>query len=139
MEKEPALKYIPQRQPMVMVDNLVYSDEVVTATDFLVREDCIFVEQGRLTEVGLLENIAQTCATRIGYLNRNQTVKIGVIGGIKDFEVFDCVYVDDILNTKITVCSSVYTATMVDAEIVCNEKMIAKCNMKVFVMEGEKN
>ncbi|MDD4142444.1 MAG: pseudouridylate synthase [Bacteroidales bacterium] len=139
MEKESALNYIPQRPPMVMVDDLVFSDEAVTVTDFLVTGDCIFVEQGRLTEVGLMENIAQTCATRIGYLNRHKPVMIGVIGGIKDFEALARVYEGDVLNTKITVCSSVFTATMVDAEIKCNDKVVATCNMKVFVMEGDNN
>lgn len=57
---------LPQREPFVMVDKLVYFDEKTTTTSFLVREDNLFVENGRLNACALAENIAQTCAARLG-------------------------------------------------------------------------
>ena len=61
---------LPQREPFVMVDKLVYFDEKTTTTSFLVREDNLFVENGRLNACALAENIAQTCAARLGYVNK---------------------------------------------------------------------
>ena len=60
---------IPQRPPFVMIDKLLSCDMVVTTTELEVREDNIFVADGRLTAEGLMENIAQTCAARMGYIN----------------------------------------------------------------------
>ena len=66
---------IPQRHPIVLVDRLLDSDVEKSVSDFLIREDCVFVEDGRMVSAGLMENIAQTCALRIGYLNRGQKVR----------------------------------------------------------------
>ena len=60
------LDLIPQRPPMVMVDRLLHCDPVVTETEFTVREENILVENGRMSACGLVENIAQTCAARMG-------------------------------------------------------------------------
>ena len=48
--------YIPQRPPMVMVDQILHSDETGTLTQFEVKADNIFIEKGRLAPPGLVEN-----------------------------------------------------------------------------------
>ncbi|MDR2814115.1 MAG: pseudouridylate synthase, partial [Prevotellaceae bacterium] len=58
------LELLPQRPPFVMVDTLLYCDREVTVTSLLVRDGNIFCDNGRLTEAGVIENIAQTCAAR---------------------------------------------------------------------------
>ena len=76
------LDLLPQRPPFILVDHLVdFTPEGVT-TEFEVRSDGIFTENGRLIATGLIENIAQTCATRIGYINyiSHRPVGIGYIG-----------------------------------------------------------
>ena len=75
---------IPQRPPFVMIDRLVSSDKVYSVTELEVRSDNLFVDNGRMSASGLVENIAQTCAARIGYINLNsgETVKIGVSGDL---------------------------------------------------------
>ena len=60
---------IPQKPPFIMIDRLVHFDEVFTRTEFKIVPDNIFVEGGKLLESGLVENIAQTCAARLGYIN----------------------------------------------------------------------
>ena len=64
------LELLPQRPPFIMVDKLLYFDEVRTNTCLTVRADNIFVDDDTMTATGLIENIAQTCAVRLGYINR---------------------------------------------------------------------
>jgi hypothetical protein len=60
---------LPQQPPFVMVDGLLHFDKVKTITRLLVKSDNIFVENGEFSASGVIENIAQTCAVRMGYIN----------------------------------------------------------------------
>ena len=61
---------LPQQEPFVLIDRLVHFDEERTTTLFTVREDHLFYEDGHLNACALVENIAQTCAARMGYINQ---------------------------------------------------------------------
>ena len=61
---------LPQQEPFVMVGCLTHVDEVRTISETLIRPDNLFVEDGRFSASGLVENIAQTCAARIGFVNK---------------------------------------------------------------------
>ena len=128
---------LPQRPPFVMIDRLVSCDEVFAVTELTIREDNIFVEDERLTSSGLIENIAQTCAARIGYLNLNAggTVKIGVIGAVNNFEVFRTPKVGEVIVTTIEVIEEMFQITMVKAYIKCGDETIAQANMKIALMD----
>lgn len=73
---------LPQQEPFVMIDRLVYCDKTVTLAETEIRNDHIFVENGHLSASGLIENIAQTCAARIGYYNyiHKKGIQIGFMG-----------------------------------------------------------
>ena len=58
---------IPQRSPFIMVDELLYGDDSLSRSRFLVRSGNLLVDRGRFTPGGLLENIAQTVAAGAGY------------------------------------------------------------------------
>lgn len=136
MEKTAALAFIPQRPPFVLVDNILACDETVVTTDFCVPQEHILVNNGCLSEAGLMENIAQTCAARIGWLNQDKPVRIGVIGSINNFEHNQLPPAGKTIQTTVTVESAVFEAIIVHAEIVCEEQHIAQCDMKVFVVEN---
>lgn len=131
----PALPVIPQRPPFVLVDNILECDEEIVVTDFLIEPDHLLVHNGHITPTGLLENIAQTCATRIGWLNRDKPVRIGVIGSVNNFEYTKLPEVGQQLITTVTLISSVFEAIIVHADIHCNDQHIAQCEMKVFVTD----
>ena len=61
---------LPQQKPFVMVGRLIHFDERTTETETEIKADNIFVDDGLFSASGLIENIAQTCAVRIGYVNR---------------------------------------------------------------------
>lgn len=133
----PLNELIPQRPPFVMIDRLLLSDTVYSVTELEVRNDNIFVEDERLTASGLIENIAQTCAARIGYINHNNgdTVKIGVIGSISNLNVTRTPKVGEKLTTTIQLLEEVFNVTMVLASIKIGEEEIVSANMKIALTD----
>lgn len=133
------LTLIPQRRPFVMIDRLLSFDEIESSTDFVIKEDNIFCKDGLFLETGIMENIAQTCAARIGYINinNNESVKIGVIGSIKDLVITKLPKVGATLVTKVKVLSEVFAITLVEAEVYDNDELIAKCEMKISLTDKE--
>lgn len=79
LEEIDILDLIPQRPPFVLIDRLTAFDEARTETRFTVRTEHLMCESGRLQAAGLIENIAQTCAARLGYINllHAERVKLG--------------------------------------------------------------
>ena len=133
---------LPQRPPFIMVDALTHFDEVVTRTRLQVRAENIFVEGAELTESGVMENIAQTCAARMGYINKflksdseSGKVKIGFIGAIKNLVIENLPTVGDTLNTTIEVVSEIFALTLVNAKVEVGEKLMASCEMKISLTD----
>ena len=137
-EKIDILELLPQRKPFIMVDKLLYCDRAITKTALAVHEDNIFLENGILSESGLIENIAQTCAARMGYINKymcNDNVKIGFIGSIKDLLIEDLPKVGDELKTTVEVVNEIFAITLVDAKVEIDNKVIASCEMKISITD----
>ena len=128
---------IPQRHPFVMIDKMLSFDMTVTVTQLEIRADNVFCKNGRLAAEGLMENIAQTCAARMGYinLNKNEAVKIGVIGSVNNFEVFKTPKVGDVIVTSIEVIEEVFQITMAEAIVKCGDEILAQANMKIALMD----
>ncbi len=128
---------IPQRPPFVMIDRLLSCDIVVTTTELEVREDNLFVAEGRFSAEGLMENIAQTCAARMGYINlsKGDKVKIGVIGAVNNFEVFRTPKIGERIVTTIEVEEELFQITLVKAFVKCGEELLAQANMKIALMD----
>ena len=128
---------IPQRPPFVMIDRLVSSDAVYSVTELEVRPDNVFIDNNHLSAAGMVENIAQTCAARIGYINLNsgQTVKIGVIGSISNFNIVRTPSVGEHLVTTIQLLEEVFQVTLVEAIIKSGDEELARCNMKIALTD----
>jgi len=132
------LELLPQKPPFIMVDTLVHFDKVITRTRLKIAEDNIFVEEGTFTESGIIENIAQTCAARMGYINKyiySDKVKIGFIGSIKNLVINELPIVGDELTTTIEVVSEVFAITLVNAKVEIGDKLIASCEMKISITD----
>src|ERR1043165_4556592 len=87
--KEEIVSYIPQKHPIVMIDEIVKVEEKVTLTHFEIRSDNMFVYNGELREPGIIENIAQTAAAKAGYEVKKNGAEplIGFIGAVKDLQI----------------------------------------------------
>ncbi|MBR5911325.1 MAG: pseudouridylate synthase [Bacteroidales bacterium] len=128
---------IPQRPPFVMIDRLLSCDMVVTVTELEVREDNVFVAEGRLSAEGLMENMAQTCAARMGYINlsKGDKVKIGVIGAVSGFDIFRTPKVGEKIVTTIEVIEELFQITLAQAVVRCGTEELAQAKMKIALMD----
>lgn len=128
---------LPQQEPFVLVDRLIWFDELRTTTEFSVREDHLMVEGGRLMTCALAENMAQTCAARLGYVNKyilKKDIQIGFIGAVKDMIIHDTPKVGDTLVTTIDVLQQLMNITLAEATIRCNDRIIATSQLKIAMV-----
>lgn len=125
---------------MIMVDRLVDCSDGDSTTNFAIREDNIFVEDGVFTLSGILENIAQTAAARIGYLCKYvyfKPVCIGFIGAVKSLKVYDYPRIGQTIETKIDIINSAFNIDQIVAVVKCEDKILAEGEMKISLTDME--
>jgi 3-hydroxyacyl-[acyl-carrier-protein] dehydratase len=129
---------IPQKPPMVMVDRLIEIGGKTAVTSFLIKEDNIFCENGEFREPGLIENMAQTAAAGAGAKpgNSERNAPRGFIGGIRNLKIDDFPKVGQQIITRVTVLHEVFDATIVQGEVFLDDRLIAACEMKIFLVRG---
>ena len=139
MEIKDILPFIPQRAPFVMVDELVAVGEETATTRFGIRADHLFMKDGLLTEPALIENIAQTAAARIGFIckEKNEPVPVGFIGAVQNLEIIALPATGDELETEITIKNQVFDVTIITGRVVCKNKLLAQCEMKIFLQPNK--
>lgn len=122
-----------------MIDRIVDFEFSCTKTSFAVTSDCIFVENGRLTPDGIVENVAQTCAARMGCINflHHESVKLGFIGSVRDMNFHRLPLIGETLTTSIVVREEVFRMTLVDAEVRTGHEVIATAEMKIALSETD--
>jgi 3-hydroxyacyl-[acyl-carrier-protein] dehydratase len=143
VSREDVLKFIPQREPIVVVHGLLEHSETSSVSEFHVEGNHLFVRDGKFLPSGLMENIAQTSALRSGYHFAQQMQDggeekeppIGFIGALKNFVVSDLPSVGSVLKTKVTVLHEVMGMQVVEAEVQCGRNIIASCEMKIFLSQ----
>jgi predicted hotdog family 3-hydroxylacyl-ACP dehydratase len=134
---------LPQRSPMVMVDWLVSCNEKEVVSQLTIRQDNLFVDQGRFTSAGMMEAMAQTAAARTGFLMKkqedgsNKKVPVGVIGSIKNFRLYFQPAINSIIQTTIMIEHEVMQATVVKGKIEVNGKLAAESDMQIFLTENQ--
>ena len=129
---------LPQQKPFVMISRMVQLDAVRTICETDIHPDNIFVEDGCFSAFGLIENIAQTCAARIGYVNKyilKKAVQIGFIGAIRNLEVTDLPEVGQQITTIVDVIEEVFGMTLASAVIKQGNRTLATTEMKIAVKE----
>ena len=127
---------LPQQEPFVMVSRIVHFDNVRTICEMDIKADSIFVEDGHLNASGMIENIAQTCAARIGYVNKykfKKAVQIGFIGAIRNLEVIDLPEVGQQIETIVDVIEDVFGMTLASAVVKQGDRTLVTTEMKIAV------
>ena len=141
LETIDVLTLLPQRPPFVMIDRLIHFDEVVTTTQLEVRPDNLFMAaDGLLNNCALVENIAQTCAARMGYINQyiyKERVRLGFIGSIKNLQVLRPAREGEVLTTSIEVVQEVLQLTLVNATVKVGDETIVTAEMKIALSDIE--
>jgi 3-oxoacyl-[acyl-carrier-protein] synthase-1 len=131
---------LPQRRPFVMVSRLVSFSWQETVTGFDVTDGNTFMDGGVLEPEGLIENVAQSCALRIGFINkyiRHKTVDIGYVCAMKSFNVSRPVHSGESLVTKISVASEFGSVLMVDAIVKSGDEEVASGTMTIALDENK--
>ncbi len=133
------LELIPQRAPIVMVDEFLGFDDNMSRTRFTVYKENIFVDDDTLSECGLIEHIAQSAAARVGYIfkSQNQPIPIGYIGSVNNFTITEHPHVGDTITTNVEVLQEVFNITLIEAHCEVDNREIATCRMKIFLDQNE--
>ena len=142
--------FLPHRAPFLMVEKVLALSEEHVTTSFTIDKDNILVNNSNtFSEVGLVENAAQTCSAIVGksYFEEDDTKGeganlIGFISAIKKIEIFECPIVSQTITTKANLKSRFDT----DAYSICTlecityifEKKIATFEMNLFIQEIKK-
>lgn len=129
---------LPQQPPFVMIDCLLHYDETRTVCSFTVPEDNLFCEAGVFKAAGLIENIAQSCAARLGFINKyilRHSVQIGYIGAVRNLVISREPRVGETLITTVDVEESVMGMTLASAEIQVDGERIATTQIKIALAE----
>ena len=83
-----------------------------------------------------MENIAQTCASRIGFYNKYillKEVQIGYIGAIRDYVILGKAKVGSLITTTVDVIEEIFGMTLAIATVKCDDKVIATGQVKLAV------
>jgi len=124
-----------------MVDKLWFNDDTSTLSGFTISENNIFCENGLFTEPGLVENIAQTAALRVGYMVSQMKPKegekinppIGYIGAIKKLIIHQLPKAGSELKTEVVIQQIIFDVTLITGKTTLNGETIAECEMKIFL------
>jgi predicted hotdog family 3-hydroxylacyl-ACP dehydratase len=136
-DKEKIRQFIPQSDPMMMIDDLISSNEEETSTSFTVKTDNIFCESGLLREPGIIENMAQTAAARSGFEARknNEPIKTGFIGSVKNLQINFLPKAEHTVHTTVSIMTVIGNISVIKAVMRCNQKIAAECEMTIILID----
>lgn len=120
-----------------MVGDLLSNDESRTISSMTIDAENIFCADGLFTEPGLIENIAQTAALRMGYAasqkEGNEKAPKGFIGAISKLKIHTFPKVGETLETTVDVKNDIFGIILIQATSRVNDEVMAECEMKIFV------
>jgi len=137
LQNIPITDLIPQRPPFVMVDKLLSCDQVNALTEFTICPDNIFLDDMLLSPAGIIENMAQACAARMGCVNRmrNEPIKIGFIGDIRDCKIMRQPRCHEVLHTYVQIIEEVFNLTLANVISKVGDEVIASSRMKIALRD----
>lgn len=122
-----------------MIGRLTHFDTVRTVTETGITAGNIFADDGQFSASGLIENIAQTCAARIGYINKyvlKKGIQLGFIAAVRHLEVLELPKVGDTITTTVEVKQELLGMTLAEAQVTCGDKLLVKTEIKIGVKEA---
>ncbi len=133
----PITDLIPQRPPFVMVDRVISCDETDAVAEFAIREDNIFLDDMVFSPAGIIENMAQSCAARMGCISmmNNGSVKIGYIGDIRNCSILRQPRCNEVLSTYVHVMEEVFNLTLAEVTTKIADEVIATARMKIALTD----
>ncbi|MBV1888571.1 MAG: hypothetical protein KUG51_04710 [Urechidicola sp.] len=127
---------IPQKFPFVMVDTLLSFSKSDITSSFTIKKDNLFFLNDKLSEPGLIENMAQTVALHTGYdfFLRGEEAPTGYIGSIKKIEIKKLPKFQETITTHVVILQEFLGITLVEIEVYNSDKeLIASGQMKTVI------
>jgi predicted hotdog family 3-hydroxylacyl-ACP dehydratase len=126
---------IPQREPVIMIDAFYGATESEADTGLAVSDGNMFCDEGRFTEPGLVEHIAQSASAFAGYKAKagNRPVPAGYIAEVRKFRIYFLPHTGDELRTHIQILSEVLGVSLLTAETKVNGEVAVRCQMKIYI------
>jgi predicted hotdog family 3-hydroxylacyl-ACP dehydratase len=136
-EEYEIIDLIPQRPPMVMIDQLTSSGEKLARGHLFIKESNVFCHEGHLQEAGLIEFITQTAAAYEGYLqvSAQKEVKPGFLSVIKHLVIHSLPAINTEVQSEIKVENELLGYTFITGRILQYNSVIAEGEMR-FLMEA---
>jgi len=126
---------IPQREPIIMIDNVINHSNEETITTLTILNDNIFVEDDLFQSSGLIEHIAQSSAARMGIqtFELGRKPLLGYIASVKNMKIERLPKVGEIITTKIIITNQIGNIIVVNGTCKVDNIIIANCELKVFI------
>lgn len=131
---------LPQQEPFVMIGTLTHFEMTTSTTETLIKSENIFVDNGEFSASGMMENIAQTCAARIGFYNKyilHKDVQVGFIGAVKNYVIHGLAPVGSTITTTVDILEEVFGMTLATATVHCGDRLLATAEIKLSVRNVE--
>lgn len=141
--------FLPHREPMLMVDSLTHINENEVSTFFEIKNENLFVQDGKLNESGLIENAAQTCSGIVAksyfFDDKNQAKEnvkvIGFISGIKTLDVYGFPPVGSTITCKSKLESQFNSTEYIICTMKCStfqgDKLLFEAVINLFIQEDK--
>jgi len=129
---------LPQQEPFVMIDSLQHFSMNVVVTALHIRPENMFASQDTFSASGLVENIAQTCAARIGYINKyilRKDIQVGFIGAVRNMEIVCLPKVGDTVTTTVTIVEEAFGISLATAAVMSGDRTLATTEIKIALKE----
>lgn len=132
---------IPHRAPIICVDEVIVVDALKATTSYKVKSYSIFFSENYFSELGLLENSAQTSFVFLNYFFKNSEYKlaesVGFISNISSMEIHFLPKLGEELitstQTELVYDSENLKICNVKAQTLVNEKIVFEVDMKMIL------
>ncbi|MBQ4821334.1 hypothetical protein [Aquimarina sp. MMG016] len=136
-------KLIPQKDPFVMIDKLLFFDTDKVVSGLTVTSDNVLTNGTHFTEGGLIENMAQSIALHRGYrgyINRggDGKPKTGFIGSIKHATINSLPEIGTDIETTVEIVAEIMMVSLVKIEVKdMKGNLLASSEMKTIIVDPQ--
>ena len=134
----PIRKLIPQRPPFLLVDRVLSCNQADAVTEFLVSEGHLLLDDDQtLSVAGIIENMAQSCAARMGCVDwmRHEPIKIGFIGDVRDAQILRHPHCQELLRTRVHIIEDVFNLMLAQVTVTAGDETVATALMKIAMTD----
>ncbi len=136
----PIEEYLPQKRPFILVDRICEADEYACHSEFSIRKEDMMTRGEALCEAGILENMAQTCAAHIGFveihIRKSRNIRIGLVAAVKNCDILRKPLVGETIRTTAEVAQTFGDMSVYHIQTHADGGLIAEADIHVVLQEN---